>query len=94
MTSDDREPVGLTRRERLEAEAAAFVGGWLDHMFEMYGDEFEVDTYAIAFGLRVRAGHEEGVDVGWLCSDDRYWVQSGLFRVAAAQAEARGLEGD
>jgi hypothetical protein len=80
-----------TGRDEIEAQINAFVGSWLDSAPEDWGDDFKLATFALIFEIEFPPDEEGGrsaTDIGWTCSDDRNWIQSGLFRRALIESEA------
>jgi hypothetical protein len=81
----------LSKREEIEGRINAFVGSWLDSAPESWGDDFDINTFALIFEVTFPPEDEDGKpasNIGWTCSDDRNWVQSALFRRALVESEA------
>ena len=80
----------MSRREEIEARINAFVGSWLDDAPEEWGESFDITTFALVFEVEFPPS-EDGdrvTNVGWTCSDERTWVQSGLFPRALVESES------
>jgi hypothetical protein len=88
----------MTPREQLEGKIAAFIGGWLDGAYDQYGETFDIGTFAFVAEVKFHPEEEGGYgysEIGWSCSDERNWVQAGLFRRALVLAEREaGMESD
>lgn len=70
---------------------SAYVGSWLDSVPDDWGDDFSIDTFALIFEVSFPPEDDGGstiTDIGWTCSDDRNWIQAGLFRRALVESEA------
>jgi hypothetical protein len=84
-------------REEIESQISAYVGSWLDSVPEDWGDNFKIGTFALIFEVEFppdEEGDKSVTDIGWTCSDDRNWVQSGLFRRALVESEAHLASSD
>ena len=81
----------LSGRDEIEPRMSAFIGSWLDSVPKDWGETFAIKTFALIFEVEFppdEEGRRASTDIGWTCSDDRNWIQAGLFRRALVESEA------